>query len=208
MKSQFRLFTTFFATLLIVSACANDGRELKAPGPGQGESIAILTTTTEPSPDVISENVFSVTGTWIQNGALDPRHTCKGANISPALTIANVPEGTKSLAITLFDVINPQQPLWVVANIDPTSNLIKEGGIPDGAIAGAGFNGDKILDGYNGPCVADKEIHEFVLTVSALDQLLEFTPEPMSLSSSQLLAETIQASAFAVAETRFLIQNP
>ena len=96
----------------------------------------------------------------------------------------------------------------MVANIDPTFSTIQEGGLPSGAIVGAAFNGDKIIDGYSGPCVTDSEIHEFVLVVYALEQVLEFVPEPMSLASSKLLLQAIQGSAFDSAETRFFVQNP
>jgi hypothetical protein len=44
--------------------------------------------------------------------------------------------------------------------------------------------------------------------VYALDQVLEFAPEPMSLASSKLLLQAIQGSAFESAETRFFVQNP
>jgi phosphatidylethanolamine-binding protein (PEBP) family uncharacterized protein len=119
-----------------------------------------------------------------------------------------VPAGTVSLAISLTEIANPDQPLWVVANINPTLSTIQEGGLPSSAIVGAAFNGDKIIDGYSGPCVTDSEIHEFVLVVYALEQVLEFAPEPMSLASSKLLLQAIQGSAFESAETRFFVQNP
>lgn len=211
------------AIMCAVTACSGDGRdgrELREAGPGQGESIAIVATTIEPAQDSSVDsaidsslqNIFSVSGTWLASGALDPRHTCRGANISPALTINYVPAPAKSLAITLIDLVNLQQPLWVVANLDPTQVLIKEGGLTAGAtagaIVGAAFNGDKIIDGYSGPCVTDSEIHEFLLVVYALDQNLEFVPEPRSLASSQLLVQAIQSAAFDSAETRFFVQNP
>ena len=210
----------FVAIICAVTACSGDGRELREAGPGQGESIAIVATTIETAQDSSVDsaidsslqNIFSVSGTWLASGALDPRHTCRGANISPALTIDYVPAPAKSLAITLIDLVNPQQPLWVVANLDPTQVLIKEGGLTAGAtagaIVGAAFNGDKIIDGYSGPCVTDSEIHEFLLVVYALDQNLEFVPEPRSLASSQLLVQAIQSAAFDSAETRFFVQNP
>ena len=195
----------------VLAACSRDGREMREAGPGQGESIAIITTTLETAvveQDTATQNIFSVSGTWLTSGALDPRHTCKGANISPALTIDNVPAEAKSLAVTLIAIDNPQQPLWVVANLDPTLKVIQEGGVPTGAIIGAAFNGDKIIDGYSGPCLIDGEIHEFLLVVYAIDQPLEFTPEPQSLASSQLLVQAVEAAAFDSAETRFFVQNP
>lgn len=159
-------------------------------------------------PERRSVGSFSVSGTWLDSGSLDPRHTCLGSNVSPALTIQNVPAGAQSLAISLTETTNPDQPLWVVANLNPASLTIQEGGLPTGAIVGAAFNGDKIVDGYSGPCITDGEIHEFVLVVYAVDQIIEFEPETQSLASSKLLLNAIQASAFNSAETRFFVQNP
>ncbi|MDA0285886.1 MAG: YbhB/YbcL family Raf kinase inhibitor-like protein [Actinobacteria bacterium] len=206
-----RSFSGLIVLAIVLTACSRDGRELREAGPGQGESVAIITTTLETvvaEQDPAMQNVFSVSGTWLANGALDPRHTCLGSNISPALVIENTPAEAKSLAMTLIAVDNPQQPLWVVANLDPTLKVIQEGGVPTGAIVGAAFNGDKIVDGYSGPCPIDNEIHEFLLVVYAIDQQLEFTPEPQSLASSQLLVQAIQSAAFDSAETRFFVQNP
>ena len=211
-KHNLRTFVFVLLSAIALAACSRDGRVLRDSGPGQGESIAIVTTPADPNLDTestaVAENLFSVSGTWINSGALDPRHTCKGSNTSPALTIANVPAGAVSLAISLTEIANPDQPLWVVANINPTLSTIQEGGLPSSAIVGAAFNGDKIIDGYSGPCVTDSEIHEFVLVVYALEQVLEFVPEPMSLASSKLLLQAIQGSAFESAETRFFVQNP
>lgn len=202
-----------FALITLVSfttACSRDGRVLRESGPGQGESVALVTTieTTIADPNAVASDLFSVSGTWLDSGSLDPRHTCLGSNVSPALTIQNVPAGAQSLAISLTETTNPDQPLWVVANLNPASLTIQEGGLPTGAIVGAAFNGDKIVDGYSGPCITDGEIHEFVLVVYAVDQIIEFEPETQSLASSKLLLNAIQASAFNSAETRFFVQNP
>ena len=202
-----------FALITLVSmttACSRDGRVLRESGPGQGESVALVTTieTTIADPNAVASDLFSVSGTWLDSGSLDPRHTCLGSNVSPALTITNLPAGAQSLAISLTETTNQDQPLWVVANLNPVLLTIQEGGLPTGAIVGAGFNGDKIVDGYSGPCITDGEIHEFVLVVYAVDQIIEFEPEKQSLASSKLLLNAIQASAFNSAETRFFVQNP
>ena len=203
-------FAALISSLGLLSACSRDGRVLRESGPGQGESIAIVTTVapTDSDTNATMANLFSVSGTWVDSGSLDPRHTCLGSNVSPALTIANVPAGAQSLAISLNETTNPDQPLWVVANLAPESTVIQEGGLPASAIVGAAFNGDRIVDGYNGPCITDSEIHEFVLVVYAVDQMIEYVPEPQSLESSKLLLNAIQASAFDSAETRFFVQNP
>ncbi|MFM8852528.1 MAG: YbhB/YbcL family Raf kinase inhibitor-like protein [Acidimicrobiaceae bacterium] len=203
-------FVALIAGLGLMSACSRDGRVLRESGPGQGESSAIVTTVapTDSNVSTAATNLFSVSGTWVDSGSLDPRHTCLGSNVSPALTISNVPAGAQSLAISLIEITRPDQPLWVVANLTPESTVVQEGGLPAGAIVGATLSGNKIVDGYNGPCITDSEIHEFVLVVYAVDQMIEFVPEPQSLESSKLLINAIQASAFDSAETRFFVQNP
>ena len=141
-------FAALIASLGLLSACSRDGRVLRESGPGQGESIAIVTTVapTDSDTNATVANLFSVSGTWVDSGSLDPRHTCLGSNVSPALTIANVPAGAQSLAISLNETTNPDQPLWVVANLAPESTVIQEGGLPASAIVGAAFNGDRIVD--------------------------------------------------------------
>lgn len=194
-------------------ACSRDGRELRKAGPGQGESIAIITTTIETIEVVATDQVaeptpiFSVSGTWIDGGAIDPRHTCLGANISPALTISNTPNNAVSLAITLVDLADPDKPLWVVANIDPTEAIIQEGDVPAGAIVGASSNGTKIAIGYSGPCPTDNELHEYLLVVYALGQVLEFIPDPNSLDDSRLLFDVIRGGTFESTESRFFSQT-
>ena len=209
LKNSYYMFA-LIALCNMLTACSSDGRVLRESGPGQGESIAIVTTieTTVADLNEATSTIFSVSGTWLNGGTLDPRHTCLGSNVSPALTIANFPADAQSWAISLIEVVAPEQPLWVVANLNPTSLTVQEGGLPDGAIVGATFNGDKIVDGYSGPCVTDSDIHEFLLVVYAVDQTIEFEPESQSLASSKLLLNAIQASAFESTETRFFVQNP
>ena len=197
-------------TTVAITSCSTDGRELRAPGSGQGESIEIVETTAETTLDAQDsslQEIFTVTGTWLDGGAIDSRHTCDGANISPSLEISNTSVEAESLAITLIDLAAPEKPLWMMANISPDETSIREGGIPAAAIVGATTNGTKITSGYSGPCATGGEMHEYLLVVYALDQMLEFEPDPKSLNDSRLLYEAIQASAFDSAETRFFAQT-
>lgn len=209
--SRASLITMFCLAAVTLASCSTDGRVLREAGPGQGESVAIVATTVA-SPtevqDTGTQPMFTVSGTWLDDGAIDSRHTCAGVNISPSLIISNPPSSAKSLAITVIDLAVPEKPLWVVANISPSQTSIQEGGLPEGVIVGATTNGTKVKTGYNGPCPTDSELHEYVLVIYALDQLIEFVPDPKSLTDSQLLYEAIQSSAFDSAETRFFAQTP
>ena len=83
-------FVALIAGLGLLSACSRDGRVLRESGPGHGDSIAIVTTVapTDSDASAVPTNLFSVSGTWVDSGSLDPRHTCLGSNVSPALTIS------------------------------------------------------------------------------------------------------------------------
>lgn len=116
---------------------------------------------------------------FISKGRIDVSHVfngmgCTGQNISPALTWANPPAGTKSFAVTMYD---PDAPTgsgwwhWVMYNI-PANTLSLPAGAgngrnaPRGSTQGPTDFGSK---GYGGPCppVGDKP-HHYHITVFAL----------------------------------------
>ena len=107
---------------------------------------------------------------------------CKGGNVSPALEWQNVPVGTKSLALQVFD---PDAPTgagfwhWTVYNIPPNTTTLPQGagnspaGLPAPAYGGASDYSDTGATGgngnYGGPCppLADKP-HHYIFTLYAL----------------------------------------
>src|SRR5574340_599242 len=115
------------------------------------------------------------------NGAVGLKHVfngfgCNGQNVSPELTWKDVPAGTKSFAVTVFD---PDAPTgsgwwhWVVFNIPPAvTRLPTNSGNPATNLAPAGSI-QSITDfgtpGYGGPCPpqGDKP-HRYVFSVYAL----------------------------------------
>lgn len=101
---------------------------------------------------------------------------CKGNNLSPQLSWSNVPEGTRSFALTCFD---PDAPTgsgfwhWVVANIpadvrslplgagDPASGKMPAGGLE--------VRTDFGKPGYGGPCAPEgHNVHRYLFTVHAV----------------------------------------
>jgi hypothetical protein len=123
----------------------------------------------------------------LKSGAFDNKHVlngfgCNGQNVSPALQWRNVPAGTKSLALQVYD---PDAPTgsgfwhWAVYNIPPTATGLPQGAgnatdrLPAGAFGGntdfmdtgaTGANGN-----YGGPCPpAGDKPHRYVFTLYAL----------------------------------------
>jgi Raf kinase inhibitor-like YbhB/YbcL family protein len=101
---------------------------------------------------------------------------CSGENISPELLWANVPEGTKSFAVTMYD---PDAPTgsgwwhWLVFDIPSNILELKEGAgnIPKN-LAPSGCtqsNTDMGQPGFGGPCPPEGSgYHRYIITVFAL----------------------------------------
>lgn len=101
---------------------------------------------------------------------------CSGENQSPQLSWKNVPEGTKSFAITMYD---PDAPTgsgfwhWVVFDIPQNINeLVTNAGnvtlnlAPKGAIQSKTDYG---INGFGGPCPPEGHgFHQYIITVYAL----------------------------------------
>lgn len=101
------------------------------------------------------------------------RHTIEGQNSSPPLQIAEVPEGTRSLALIVEDIDSPIGPFthWLVWNIAPDTTRIEENAPP--AEAERGINGFGEVR-YSGPCPPSGR-HRYRFRLIALDSMLEAT---------------------------------
>lgn len=101
---------------------------------------------------------------------------CTGENKSPQLSWMNVPEGTKSFAITMYD---PDAPTgsgwwhWIVFDIPADADeLVVNAGkpelnlTPEGTIQSITDYGAK---GYGGPCPPEGHgLHQYIITIYAL----------------------------------------
>jgi Raf kinase inhibitor-like YbhB/YbcL family protein len=102
---------------------------------------------------------------------------CTGKNISPELRWSGVPQGTKSLALTVYD---PDAPTgsgwwhWLIFNINPrTPGLRANAGDVNAHLAPAGSvqsRTDFCSVGYGGPCPpAGDKPHHYIFTLFALN---------------------------------------
>jgi Raf kinase inhibitor-like YbhB/YbcL family protein len=149
------------------------GSAVSISGCGGGDVQAQTPVFTLSSPDLASgtfDNKFILNG-----------FGCTGGNISPMLQWSNIPTGTKSLALQVYD---PDAPTgsgfwhWAVYNIPPTTTELAQGAgnspatLPAGAFGGntdfhdtgaTGVNGN-----YGGPCppVGDRP-HRYIFTLFA-----------------------------------------
>jgi hypothetical protein len=101
---------------------------------------------------------------------------CTGENVSPQLSWENVPTGTKSFAVTMYD---PDAPTgsgfwhWVAFNIPANTTELKSGAgdiskglMPAGAVQSITDFGQP---GYGGPCPPQGHgFHTYIITLYAL----------------------------------------
>ena len=114
----------------------------------------------------------SVLAPWRDGAAIDSRHTCDGANVSPPLSWSAAPAGTREIAITMSDEQAPTFVHWAIAGLSPDTVTIDEAEIPAGAIQAVNGAGGT---GYTGPCPPQGQTHTYVITVHFLDSETELS---------------------------------
>lgn len=114
-----------------------------------------------------------------RHGKIPQKHTQEGANVSPALSWSNSPEGTKSYAVICHD---PDAPLvkagsygyvhWVLYDL-PGSKT----GVEEGTAAGTKGSNDADGTGYTGPMPPEGHgTHHYFFWVLALGENLGLEP--------------------------------
>jgi len=130
-----------------------------------------------------------------------------GENSSPELHWENAPKSTKAFAVTIHDLDAPTGGSglwhWVVYNIPSTvTSLPKDAGslsednLPSGSIGGLNDIGMK---GYVGPCPPAGELHRYVITVHALNDIISVSENASgALVSYMLNMDTIAKASLLV----------
>src|SRR6185369_4762371 len=107
-----------------------------------------------------------------KNDNIPSRFTCDGEGINPAIKIAGIPDGAKSLALIMDDpdASNGGFDHWVMWNI-PVVEKIEQNSAP----GEQGKNGKK-ENKYVGPCPPNGK-HHYHFKVYALDVMLSLDPK-------------------------------
>lgn len=161
------------AVLLILLVCASDSSsQLSIPIPAQTAH------TTFQGGRTMS---FALTAAAFANGGEIPKkHTCDGADVSPALSWNDAPAGTQSFALIADD---PDAPVgtwthWIIWNIPANTKALPES-LPKAGESGDGARqgrNDFKRIGYGGPCPPPGKPHRYFFKLYALDAKLGVKP--------------------------------
>lgn len=120
------------------------------------------------------------------------RFTCEGENVSPAITIENIPEGTKTLALIVDDPDAPDGTFvhWLLWNVRPMEMIVEN--------TAPGVQGKNSFGkmNYGGPCAPVGSTHRYYFRVFALDKVLDV---PIG-SSKEILERAMQGHILASGE--------
>ncbi len=155
------------AALMVVGTAAACGGNSNSSGEGASQADALF------AQELDAADGFRLSSPNFADGdALPRRFTCDGTDISPALIIEGVPEGTKELAIVMDD---PEAKIegkrrtvvhWIVTGLASDTVGLPEDSVPDDAHVPR--NGDGVPR-YEGPCPpTDDAAHTYRFTLYAL----------------------------------------
>lgn len=130
-------------------------------------------------------------------GDIPSRYTCDGADVSPPLTLGDIPPGTVSLALVMDD---PDAPAtwdhWLAYDVAPTTEISE-----DVATLGTPGTNSWGRTGYGGPC-PPSGTHRYVFTLYALDVLLGLQPGADKATLLAALSDHVRAEAVLLGHYR------
>jgi Raf kinase inhibitor-like YbhB/YbcL family protein len=112
-------------------------------------------------------------------GKIPAKYSCASENKIPPLKWDNVPSGTQSFVLVMFDD-DTAFTHWIVKNIPSGVRDVAEGVPPPGVQ----LTNDAGNPSYLGPCPAGSETHRYYFKLYAID-----TPTLTSITKSSLYAE-------------------
>lgn len=139
---------------------------------------------------------------FADNSPIPARYTCDDQDISPALTFAEAPQNTQSLALMIDDPDSPSGSFihWLIWNINPQTAQIDENSRPPEATEGQSSFGKT---GYGGPC-PHAGTHRYIFKLYALDAKLNLS----SSADKKQFEQAVQNHILAQSELIGLYQRP
>jgi Raf kinase inhibitor-like YbhB/YbcL family protein len=162
-------------------------------------AVAVALAASCGSQDAKAQGVFTLTSPDFKDGARmalknagnnKTNPNCVGENISPVLSWANPPEGTKSFALMMFDPEGrPPGGVshWVAYGIPASVTGFAEGEVSKTSDKYVGGQGTAKLAYYTGPCTPAGAPHHYTFTLIATDL------EPSALQAGMTREELIKA---------------
>ena len=120
----------------------------------------------------VAKSITLTSAAFTDGGTIPTTYTCSGANISPPLSWSGVPNGTRSLAVTVIDPDAPVKTFvhWLIFDLLASATGLPEA-VPPGKVLPDGSRqgrNDFNIDGYGGPCPPPGPAHHYHFTVYAL----------------------------------------
>ena len=153
---------------------------------------------------------FTLTSTTFKDGQLMPRKVanstpnnpnCVGENVSPQLSWANPPEGTKSFALLMEDPEGRGGAgvhHWVAYGIPPNVTSFAEGEVSKASDKYVGGKSTQGVGNYSGPCTPPGTPHHYTFVVIATD--LDPKELPPGLTREEFLAKLVPAGGLSHAK--------
>lgn len=113
---------------------------------------------------------------------------CAGSNHSPPLLIGDVPAGTQSFALTVYDPDGGNWLHWKAWNIPATTTRLAENAAATATFSQA--SNDFGTAGYGGPCPPTPD-HRYVFTLYALSATFASEPSTSQLQAAALATATL-----------------
>ncbi len=154
-----------------------------------GISFTALISCNKEANNASATGEFTLSSIAVKNGELQDEYKCEkkvnDVESSIPLSWSNVPEGTKSLAITMVHYPNPEDLthpnsyllLW---GIDPGVTEMPYGTADDGPWY-MGSNKDGTAISYTSPCSPTSGSHEYTITIYALSEAPSGLPSASSI---------------------------
>jgi len=132
-------------------------------------------TSTDPVAMEEPVSISLTSSAFAQEASIPEKYTCKGENVSPALSWGEPPAGTQSFVLIMDDPDAPGGTWvhWVLFNIPTSTHSLPEAfpadaTLPDGSMSGKSSFGKT---GYGGPC-PPSGTHHYFFKLYALDEML------------------------------------